>query len=65
MIRTAGSSAMKNGTRMQRYWRDFSTYRSHIGSMMLENFAVRHAAATLTGVEIHRPGALRAAGQEA
>lgn len=65
MIRTAGSSAMKNGTKMQRYWRDFSTYRSHIGSMMLENFAVRHAAATLTGVEIHRPGALRPAGQEA
>jgi 3-hydroxy-9,10-secoandrosta-1,3,5(10)-triene-9,17-dione monooxygenase len=49
VIRTGGSSCMRNGSAVQRYWRDFSTYRSHIVPLLQENIATRRAAESLGG----------------
>lgn len=49
LIRTGGTSALKNGSRMQRYWRDMSTFRSHLASSMREAGYMRSGAAYLLG----------------
>lgn len=36
LIRSAGASALKDGARMQRYWRDMSTYRAHVSNSLRE-----------------------------
>lgn len=45
---TAGSSAAKRGSRLQRYYRDVSTYRTHIGAQY-EVYAASSARAYLGG----------------
>ncbi|WP_197494455.1 MULTISPECIES: acyl-CoA dehydrogenase family protein [Gordonia] len=47
MARVTGSSAMKDGTRTQRYWRDFTMYRSHVAQTIREATASGYAVAAL------------------
>ncbi|MFI1733950.1 acyl-CoA dehydrogenase family protein [Streptomyces acidicola] len=47
LVRTGGSSALRQGTRTERYWRDFSAYRTHPAAMMQDIMATRFAAADL------------------
>lgn len=54
LIRTGGSSTLKNGTRMQRYWRDISTFRSHLASSLRESTYMRSGAAYLGGDSANR-----------
>jgi 3-hydroxy-9,10-secoandrosta-1,3,5(10)-triene-9,17-dione monooxygenase len=45
LVRTAGSSAAKDGERMQRYYRDASIYRSHLSSqydMLAQRLGMMH-----------------------
>jgi 3-hydroxy-9,10-secoandrosta-1,3,5(10)-triene-9,17-dione monooxygenase len=47
LARTGGSSALRQGTRTERYWRDFSAYRTHPVAMTRDIMATRFAAADL------------------
>lgn len=55
LIRTGGTSGLKNGTRMQRYWRDMSTFRSHLASSMRESGYMRSGAAYMLGDDAANP----------
>jgi 3-hydroxy-9,10-secoandrosta-1,3,5(10)-triene-9,17-dione monooxygenase len=46
IVRTSGASGMVDGQRMQRYWRDVTMFRGHMG-MHLEMHAAAGAAAIL------------------
>ena len=45
IIRTAGASALKEGARMERLWRDTSTFRTHLAQTMRESFETTAGAA--------------------
>ncbi|MEV7976719.1 acyl-CoA dehydrogenase family protein [Streptomyces sp. NPDC086519] len=47
LVRTGGSSALRQGTRTERYWRDFSAYRSHSVPMTRDLMNLRFGAADL------------------
>ncbi|MFE6158761.1 acyl-CoA dehydrogenase [Streptomyces sp. NPDC056486] len=47
LVRTGGSSALRQGTRSERYWRDFSAYRTHPAAMTRDLMTLRFAAADL------------------
>ncbi|MFF4476759.1 acyl-CoA dehydrogenase [Streptomyces sp. NPDC001520] len=47
LVRTGGSSALRQGSRTERYWRDFSAYRAHSGAMTRELMALRFTVADL------------------
>ncbi|MEV7086801.1 acyl-CoA dehydrogenase family protein [Streptomyces sp. NPDC093085] len=58
LVRTGGSSALRQGARTERYWRDFSAYRTHPATMARPLTARRFAAADLAS---GRPEAPRGA----
>lgn len=47
LVRTGGSSALRQGSRTERYWRDFSAYRSHSGALTRDLMNRRFAVADL------------------
>jgi len=44
LMRTAGSTAARDGTRMQRYWRDMTVFRGHVGNLAWERWAKQNGA---------------------
>lgn len=56
LIRTGGSSWLADGTRTQRYWRDFSQFRSHVVNAMREPDLVSYAAIALESEVSTSPG---------
>ncbi|EFL29263.1 putative pigment production hydroxylase [Streptomyces himastatinicus ATCC 53653] len=47
LVRTGGSSALRQESRTERYWRDFSAYRTHPATMTRDLMNRRFAAAEL------------------
>lgn len=58
LARVTGSSAMKDGSRTQRYWRDFSMFRSHVAASM-DAATNSQYAALATGSHLPGPGDLK------
>lgn len=51
MLRTGGSSALRRGSRTERYWRDFSTLRSHAVPLIRDYGAQLFGAAELEAAQ--------------
>jgi 3-hydroxy-9,10-secoandrosta-1,3,5(10)-triene-9,17-dione monooxygenase len=45
IIRTAGATSLKEGSRMERLWRDMSTFRTHLSQTMRESIETTAGAA--------------------
>jgi 3-hydroxy-9,10-secoandrosta-1,3,5(10)-triene-9,17-dione monooxygenase len=45
IIRTAGATSLKQGSRMERLWRDMSTFRTHLSQTMRESIETTAGAA--------------------
>lgn len=56
IIRVCGSSAMKNGARMQRYWRDMTTFRGHLTQTLRETTLTVSGSGYLSDIAASRRG---------
>ncbi|MFC3999292.1 acyl-CoA dehydrogenase family protein [Nocardiopsis sediminis] len=57
LARTSGTSVMRSGSRLERYWRDFSTCRTHPAELMRELNATQLGSELLTAEDAAKAGA--------